>query len=47
MSNLRFLKPPPKAARFTPSLPGLAAIAFAGLFFICPFRVALYLAIRL
>jgi hypothetical protein len=45
MSKLRFPKPPPKAARFAPSLPGLAAIASAGLFFICPFRVALYLAI--
>jgi hypothetical protein len=45
MSKLRFPKPPPKAARFAPSLPGLAAIAFAGLFFLCPFRVAFYLAI--
>jgi hypothetical protein len=45
MSKLRFPKPPPKAARFAPSLPGLAAIASAGLFFLCPFRVAFYLAI--
>lgn len=45
MSKLWFPKPPPNAARFASSLPGLAAIVSAGLFFLCPFRVALYLAI--
>jgi hypothetical protein len=43
MPKIRFLKPPPKEAHFTPSLPGLASLFFSGLFVFCPFRVALYL----
>jgi uncharacterized membrane protein HdeD (DUF308 family) len=45
MSKIRFLKPPPKEARFTLALPGIAALFLSGLFVICPFQVALYLTI--